>query len=165
MPTFNLLAQYRLALDPRGLIFVWLALSRPEQRPRVPFRALLDTGFNGTLIVPTSVLDAEFGAGTRPREIGRGSAGRAGDPVGVRAFRFDLWGCAESNGPGASAPAGPRYLASEFLVHEWQDPRQNGPDALCLLGMEGLRTIEAVLQCRFVPQRADLTAVDHDPPY
>lgn len=179
MPPVNLLSRYRLSSatpNPAPVpdrLFPWLALSDPSglpegrsRAPGQPFQVFLDTGFDGTLLLAPvlavrAVPSLPLAPAGPPRRFGR-----ARGALEVVPYALDLWGYEHDHGPAPTAGTGPRFLARAFVV--WVSrpavPGDPVPDHPPLLGMAGLKRIEADLRVDFRTGLCDLIAEGSAPP-
>lgn len=179
MPPINLLSRYRLssaASNPAPApdrLFPWLALSDPtglpDGRTRAsgqPFQVFLDTGFDDTLVLaPVLAVRVLPTLPTTPAGTPR-RFGRARGALEVVPYLLDLWGYEHDRGPAPTAGTGPRFLAHNFVV--WVSrpaaPGDPVPDHPPLLGMAGLKRIEADLRFDYRTGLCDLSAEGSAPP-
>lgn len=175
MPPINLLSRYQLAVAPgalapgaepvRDVLFPWFALARPtgqtgssSQPLGQPFPALLDTGFDDTLIIPDRTLLRALGYIPKSRTGEKKRFLRNNGAVVAEGFLFDLWGCECDRGPCHAVAGASRLLARDFVV--WVSTPATGAatEHPTLFGMRGLQWLEAVLSFDYRTGVCDLTA-------
>ncbi len=181
MPPINLLSRYQLSVGTDSLLsgrrlFPWFALGDPfglpsgvAPLPGPAFRALLDTGFDGGLLLTSEWLARALGGPPRGQPGQERTFERAQGKLRVRQYALDLWGYELDRGPFDTAdalPEAPRFLARDFVV--WvsfpANPEDQVPKHPPLLGMAGLRRLEAVLSFDYRTGVCDLFAEGQAPP-